>query len=279
MYRDKYLKYKAKYHNCKSVMTFIKSINLIQKSLKSFDLIDFAITNNEKQKIEFMNLNSQESFNYFGIYNYNKIKQMISKFIISLGNDECISNTISKLLIKKIISPFLKAMEKDSLWFTIRIQYSNNEYDIPRWHSDGYFYNWEELSQKNEVQLKLAGTLIGPGTLFKIDNNNMKNEYIRISTELHQKNKLRVDYDPKKRNREVEISSRKTIAESLKSYEEIQPKNDQVAIFSVGNQFKSTIHSEPQIDTKRLFFSIVAGNIEEIRDMSERWNKEFYGPT
>jgi len=48
----------------------------------------------------------------------------------------------------------------------------------------------------------------------------MISEYNKTRTELHQKDKLRVDYDPLKRNREVEMNNRKIIADVLKSYDE-----------------------------------------------------------
>lgn len=271
-YYDKYLKYKKKYLNCKSITAFRNSIDLIKESTKSFNFVDIEFTNDEIIKIKLLNMNPKNSdtFNYFGIYKYDMLKKMTSDFITSLDNEGNISNTISKLLIKKIVSPFLKAMSKDSLWFTIRVMFADEIFDIPRWHSDGYFYKWEELSQKEETQLKLAGTLIGPGTLFKLDNNDMITKYNKISEELHQKNKLR------KRNMEIEIDNRKIIAEALKSYDQIQPKNNQVAIFSVGDRYRSTVHSEPPINTKRFFFSIVAGNVEEIKDLAKRWNEKFY---
>ena len=97
----------------------------------------------------------------------------------------------------------------------------------------------------------MAGVLYGPPIVFQKENKEMRTKYFELMSKL--------------RHEGIECNEqRKIIEKALESYGETQPKFDQVALFKVGNKQESAIHSEPNINMDRFFFSIVPGNKEEI---------------
>lgn len=211
-----------------------------------------------------INLSVGGNFEFFGsIYSY-IFKSTMLNFFESLGNDKKISKSVCKILISKVVIPFLVANHVDCLWMKINGMFPTPNYTIPRWHCDGPFYK-----TTNSYQLKLAGALIGPGTLFKktisTDVDNFMAEYRKLYSGF----KLD-DYD-----READIVNRKILDDHYKHIPTIQLKNSDISIFTVGRIPKVAIHSEPNINTKRLFFSIVAGTADNIQELAKNWNKVF----
>jgi hypothetical protein len=262
IYQHKYEKYKQKYQKLKQIMGFMSSINLLaMESSKSFIFQNINLTDHDNRIINSLKFDLDKGsniFEYYGILHVNKLRILISKFIINLDNTQEKSFDIANILITKIIEPFLKAMNKDSLWFVIRIMPVAHSQNIPRWHTDGYYYKNEEYFERNQNQYKLAGTLIGPGTIFKMDNKEMRNKYFELFKELY-------------KNPEKE----KIIAKSLAKYDECQPNQGEIVIFVVGNNKQAAVHSEPKFEHTRFFFSIVPGDEIEIKDLAMFRKVEF----
>lgn len=68
-----------------------------------------------------------------------------------------------------MISVALQCRQAESASITMRAFQSSNSCDLPRWHSDGYYY--QPMTGK---QYKIAGTLQGLGTLFFNVCDNMR---------------------------------------------------------------------------------------------------------
>lgn len=269
-YNKKYIKYKKKYIDLKRMLKFKKAIDLITKSPnKSFEFVEIGMNEDQHQAINQIKIIPYNNFDYYGVFKSDTLDRKISDYLTKFGNIN-VATTVSDMLITNIIKPFLKAMDKNSLWFTIRVMTPTTAFDIPRWHMDGPFWIKTQNDNKCSLMSKLAGVLVGPGTLFKKDNSEMKTKYIDLHKELYK------NFDYNNFNSAIDMENRKKISEELNEYESIQPNNNQVAIFTVGNpREQATVHSEPPINTLRLFFSIVAGNKDEIKELTSRWNVEF----
>lgn len=256
----KYRKYKKKYCELnryhKFAINMETGINSLMNSDRSFVFVDTDIDESDTKSLDtlFSRENvTNKTFNYYGIFD-SRIKNEMDTFLGQITDD---SKKIAQI-INKVANGYTYATKKNYIWLTIRIQHPQDDYDIPRWHTDGYFYNSLEYSQKNLSQIKLAGILTGPLTLFKTDDQKMFLKYQQLWDNLY---KTKECY-------QKDMENRKIIDSELKDYETVTPKKGQVAIFKVG--LNGAMHSEPKIDTNRLFYSILSGTKEEIKDLATR---------
>lgn len=272
-YKKEYENYKTKYLQLKKEMNIneIESkIKLLKESSdKSFVLANIGLSDDEKQLVDDIKIiyheNTKNNMSYMGKFNADIIATQIQEFLEQLGNDNEKSKLIVNILINKIIKQYLIGNQSDSLWFTIRTyDRATASYIIPRWHTDGNFYKPNEI---DPYQLKLAGVFKGPATLFKKYNSELQTKFKSLYKELYSN----FDY----KDREKDISNRKILDNEFKNYEQTSSKFDQVVIFIVGSETRSAIHSEPNIDRERFFFSVVAGNEEQIRELALRSNQVY----
>ena len=268
-YKTKYLKYKQKYHRLKSLIKMITLINTLLKSKnESFVFIDLNINDKDRNYIESFVINLVSEYDYFGKFNESMLVDQIFQFLLKNSNQTLISKKISNIIVHKIIKPYLQATFADHLWFKIRLTVPTDTEYVSRWHRDGYFYHSKDYLEKNLPQIKMAGTLIGPPTIFK-EGLGLNQEFDEIYNNLYKK------FDVKNFDYQKDIENRKEIETQLKKYETIQPDINQFTVFVVGLSNRAAIHSEPEIHTDRFFYSIVSGSKEEIKDLATRWNRPF----
>jgi len=242
--------------------------SLLNSTNNSFVFVDININKNEEKTIQSLIINDDlmiDTFSYFGKFNITKLDNLINNFILSIGNNIGSSNKITNILLNNIIKPYVEATNKNYIWFTIKIFFSEPYFDIPRWHTDGYFYNPEYYTQNNLPQIKLVGSLKGCPTLFKENSKEMRTKYYKLFKSLHNKNNSGIE----------NMENRKILDNALKEYNHVYPLKNQAAIFIVGLKDRSAVHSEPKINTKRLFYSVLTGNREEIKDLATNWKVQF----
>lgn len=211
-----------------------------------------------------INLSRGGTFNFFGSIYSDQIKNLMIEFFESLGIDRKLAKSLCKILLSKAVIPYLVANHVDCLWIKIVGMFPTTHYVVPRWHFDGSFYD-----MVGEYQLKLVGALIGPSTLFKKTNHIEVDNFVKEHRKLHAGFTLE-DYD-----KGLDIKNRPLLDDYLKNIETMQLTNADINIFTVGKIPKVAIHSEPNINTKRLFFSVVAGSSNNIKQLAERWNEVF----
>jgi hypothetical protein len=133
----------------------------------------------------------------------------------------------------------------------IRATLPGQEFDIPRWHHDGAFFKTPDGEQR-----KVAVVLKGPATLF----NDLQEEFRAAFREASRAKK------------------RDTARERLKIVELIDPARTQTgavgqgAVFVAGEE-RGAVHSEPPLDSIRLFVSVLPGTKEQIEDLRQRWER------
>ena len=92
---------------------------------------------------------------------------------------------------------------------------------------------------------------------------------------VNERRKLYLDFKRENHSGEKDMSNRQLLDEYVKNLETVQLTNDQIGIFTVGKIPKSAIHSEPNINSKRLFFSVVPGSADDIKKLATAWNEKF----
>jgi hypothetical protein len=235
-----------------------KKINNYLNSNK-FDFKIFSIKYNKimKEVINCLDIKNDSIFKHFG-----SIKEMqnLNLFLSELGNNTL--NDIKQIekIIISIIKKVLKGYKKTHFWIDIRVTLPNSNFDIPRWHKDGTFFSTETHSSKFVTVLKGPGTLLIKGTK-KI--NQIYNEIlIEKRKEINKNQQL------------IENKYRPIIAAKLANEKIVKLKNTQGVIFFAGNPNDiAALHSEPPIDTPRLFISILPSTETNIKELKQRWIK------
>jgi hypothetical protein len=131
----------------------------------------------------------------------------------------------------------------------------DKNYLIPRFHTDGRFFNIND--KNNNGQTKFITTLKGAGTIFVDANKEIRDIY----------NNFRDN------NIDKDIEYRSKLMNLLKNTNKINLKNNEGAIFKSFDRNLAAIHSEPHITEPRIFLSIMPGNEEEINELYERRKK------
>ena len=107
------------------------------------------------------------------------------------------------------------------------------------------------------MQYKVAITLKGSGTLFcNIPKEERKNFTEAVFQEYSHS-----------------LKGREELAKLLNQYKDYESGLYKGAAFVVGDPHNSAVHSEPQINSERIFVSILPGTKEQIKELQDRWNK------
>ncbi|SIP85871.1 Hypothetical protein PACV_156 [Pacmanvirus A23] len=124
----------------------------------------------------------------------------------------------------------------EAVWFTIRFSKPTREFDTPRWHRDGRMFT--------EGATKYICTLLGPQTL-------LLGETPTVTAHCSKRN-----YEA---NREI-------LAQVLQHEPKIELEPRQMFRITCGKP-NSPVHSEPKVDTLRIFISAVPGTKQQIKEM------------
>jgi hypothetical protein len=178
-------------------------------------------------------------------------------FLNKLGSNN--HDQIKKMckIIKKITNIVMPGYKKESYWLTIRVTQEDHNFDIPRWHCDGYYMGFDRRDDLS----KFATVLIGPGTLFIKTDEDDRNNFLLIQNEEYKKSVERngpnsnTEDDEYRKQMDIKITGNR-----------VQSNNSQAVIFMAGNHETCGIHSEPPKHKPRMFLSIVPGSVEEINN-------------
>ena len=116
--------------------------------------------------------------------------------------------------------------------------------------------------------------LKGPGTLFIKKSKKVNKIYEENNEQIFDEYKKLSEKTSNEFNEVIDNKYQKILANKLKDIKSNQLKSNQGLIFLVGknNLGYSLLHSEPKIDTPRIFISILPGSKSEILELQKRWN-------
>jgi hypothetical protein len=174
------------------------------------------------------------------------IFEKIKNFVMLLGEGENESNTCSLLvgLLLRISIKTLDSFKQESAYIIFRSFIPNEEYKIPRWHQDGYYFApYSEEYEKSPI-VKAAIALKGAGTLF----------YKLSPVELEEFRKMRAAGQDR-----IQLSKLLNDVSKVES----TPKGSGSA-FIVGPQ--GAMHSEPYMTTTRFYMSLLPGTEKQIQE-------------
>lgn len=214
----------------------------------SFAYYDLQLSDQEIKILKSLKINTTDEYNNYG--NLNALEPEVRKFIQSLSPKNKTTAEAASQIIVQIVNDIVQASGQETAWIAVRSFTSTSEYDVPRWHTDGYYY---EPRRGNPY--KFALTLKGESTLFyrlPATERDAFSALQRKGTEQNQYN----------RHALADLLGRSPEALSI-------TKPNQGAVFIVGSDI-AAVHSEPPIHEERLFLSVLPGSREQIKE----WEKQ-----
>lgn len=216
----------------------VSNMRIALKSLvpKSYTSVNLGLDDQDKAVIENIGITQQICYNRYG--NVALMKHELPDFINQLGNgDEQIIKAATEV-IYRIVCNVIEASEKQTAWVTIRSFIPTHSRYIPRWHMDGYYY-----APRYGPQYKFACTLKGNHTLFfPLDDEGRK---------IYQINR----------------NNNKFLSQCFDITHADSVEGGYGAFFIVSDERFAALHSEPPVDSPRLFISVVPGHQCEIEEL------------
>lgn len=230
----------------------------LEKIDKDNPFLDFTLglSEEEKKTITKIKINSEGIKPYDNFGNLNKLTSEVSVFLESLGNSKELSSSATNI-IERIVHDVKTAFDTETVWITIRLFTKSTLFDMPRWHTDGYYYSPFEGNQ-----YKVALTLKGPGTLFLKLPSEVRKLFMETQYEMTPEN------SDEMRKKLIRLLEKYSIDKSLIH----QGKAYSGTVFIVGNSDNAAIHSEPPINSERLFVSILPGSKKQIQELYNKWH-------
>ncbi len=199
------------------------------------------------------------------------------------------------LPILSTINTFLLAHNIHNYWLTIRATLPTDAFNLPRWHTDDFFFSSPFSSATNTstntkpntnqshadmLGWKLCATLQGPGTFFAADGAHARRALKRARERVMRQEKEAREHVCSAVGcavcGRVGEAFRVEVTRRLagKGVKVAQAARGQVVFLRVGER-EGAVHSEPVIGCGRVFVNVVPGTEGELRGLMARWGMEF----
>ena len=226
--------------------------------------LDVNLSNKEIECLNDLTIERElDQFNYYGDVG-DELNEHLLKYLSSIGtnteaNIDCVAN-----LVYRISEGMMKGFDKESVWTMLRVTLPNDNYGIPRWHSDGRYFDTKEKVHKMAITLK------GPLTLFGRVTDSEKYEALKSENNKNfQENILAHKNQNKFKDEDLRIRKKLlNVIETIRSCD-----RGCAGIYLVGDD-SADIHSEPKLTTSRLFLSVLTGSLSQIKEWEDRTNKK-----
>lgn len=191
---------------------------------------------------------------FFGEVDAPNMRHTAKGLVKSLGdNDEEIVDLVSEAIVD-LTQEAAETTGDEAVWLELRAgAQSHPFYDVPRWHSDGTFFD----PFPKQALYKFATTLVGPGTRLGITPDREKFMETLFSHPDSQ------SASPEGVRSRIELG-----LDALVDEFPVSELGD-AAFFLVGHD-KAVIHSEPPATGPRLFMFTLGGPLEKIEALGGR---------
>jgi hypothetical protein len=226
---------------------------------KSFAFFDHGLSHDKMQLLENLTITRTMAINNYG--HLDTLESEIVDFLKSLGNNEEDAQAAA-IIIYNLVMNSIISFDGGTAWVALRAFTPNELYELPRWHTDGAFYQSKEM-----LCYKIAYILQGPTTLFLRLPAEIRAQFFEIQSKTFRgmtsaaiKSLSRPELDALTR------ADRIKLVELVKDFQVYTVPADKGVIFVTGDRKRAGIHSEPAMHKNRLFLSIVPGTYEQIQE-------------
>ena len=211
--------------------------------------VSFCDMNFTQEDIDLINrLDIAESYDHNQFGNFDQLEQRVTKLLTTIGNNDPEVVVRIAHIISDITNKVMVISGEETAWISLRAFIPSHDYDMPRWHMDGYYFTPQD---KSTVMYKFAITLLGDGTMFYPVEADQRREVWRKTI------------------------NRPYMRDYCKQEQIIHAHQGQGAFFVSCRTTQSALHSEPPITKPRLFLSIVPCNEKQIEELKKKVNPAF----
>jgi hypothetical protein len=119
------------------IATMSENLNLLNNG-KSYVFFNLRFSDREMEIFEKLKIEEFDALNLCG--KLDPIFEEVPAFLKSIGNDdEEVIRTITDA-VYRIAVAITHAAGKEGAWVALRARLPIDDYDIPRWHTDGYYF-------------------------------------------------------------------------------------------------------------------------------------------
>lgn len=214
--------------------------------------IDLQLTPKEVDALKRLNTEIEGlagNFLYWGSMNNTELASKLKSYICTLGNNsEELVEIISNIIVR-IGKGVTKYFGTEFAWIETKTFKPNTTFSVPRWHTDNKFF-------APHTVYKLVWALTGPQTRFGETNDFETFQKLTVL-------EIQAGHGTK-----ANIQAREKLDSIVKEFEFEEKTGTAVLYRSAGTD--PVVHSEPNMNQRRLFLAIVPGSKDEISEWFER---------
>ena len=211
--------------------------------------VSFCNMNFTQEDIDLINrLDIAESYDHNQFGNFEHLEHNVTKVLKAIGNNDPEVIVHVAHIISDITNKVMIISGEETAWISLRAFIPSHDYDMPRWHMDGYYFTPQD---KSAVMYKFAITLLGDGTMFYPLEADQRREVWR------------------------KIINRPYMRDYCKQKNIMHAQQGQGAFFISCRTTQAALHSEPPITKPRLFLSIVPCNTKQIEELKKQVRTTF----
>ena len=213
--------------------------SLLEQLLSSnIAFVDEEFSKKDQEHVQEFKIDKTSSFDFYG-EDLADLGKETSTFLSELGNNSQESIEAIQQVIERATQGMIDEFSGQAAWVSVRSSLPTHEYDIPRWHPDGGYFDSE-----NKVYKKVM-TIKGPSTRFgRIKDKEKFNALLRENPD--------------------DLQTRRKLDEMIEEMESC--KSGESTVYLVGDE-DAAVHSEPVTNEPRLFVSVLVGSKAQI----EQW--------
>lgn len=197
--------------------------------------IHFNLDLSETEQSAWAELKVEKELSQLDLYgDLKNLPALVRKLLQDAGNSYAISDTVAKS-VDRLVNELVSQFSAETAWICMRVSLKNNFFDIPRWHTDGY-YTGPYIGEQHKIVMALKGR----HTLFYNLPLQLRNQFLALEHSA---------INP------LDTAHRTQIAQLIDKTKIDSPTSPAGTIFIAGADH-ATVHSEPPFDSDRIFLSI-----------------------
>jgi hypothetical protein len=146
------------------------NLNEVDKEA-GFSHFDSGLTEQDQERLAKIRVNTKDTYDNFG--DVGRIRADAAEFFEKLGNSPAEARMQADIALR-LVEKAIKGFGSEAAWVSIRAFLPTDDFDVPRWHMDGKFY------ETTGDQLKAVFTLKGASALLHKASTDQRKKILQL---------------------------------------------------------------------------------------------------